>query len=430
MEVIYPKACGIDVHKSFIVAVICDSTSVKPQYLRKRFSTFNNSLIEFRNWLLANDCQNVCMESTGKYYVPVYNALEGHISNVVVANPKWVACIKGEKDDNKDAKWIADLFKLGIVRGSFIPNKDIRILRELTRYLYKLTNMRTSEKNRFTNALTVGNCKLDMVFSDIFGKTSSAIIDTILSQNEYNDEDILKNIDKHCKSSNEDILNSINGISWKTAQKQRMSVIQEHIDYLDKSIKTIREIIDSIITPYESAINLLCSIPGIKRNSAITIISEIGTDMTQFYSHYRLASWAGLAPGCNESAGKKKSVKISRAGVYLKPALVEVAHCSIKDKSNDYYAKKFNLISKRRGKKRAYIAIARKILVAIYHMLSTGELFNPSDATKVETTDKDKIKFTKNNFMQSTKQLLSLGLTVDDLQTFITSKTSDLTPVI
>ena len=154
------------------------------------------------------------------------------------------------------------------------------------------------------------------------------------------------------------------------------------------------------------------------------------TQISQFSSHYRLAAWAGLAPGCNESAGKKKSVKISRAGVYLKPALVEVAHCSIKDKSNDYYAKKFNLISKRRGKKRAYIAIARKILVAIYHMLSTGELFNPSDASKVETTDKDKIKFTKNNFIQSTKQLISLGLTIDDLQTLIQSKISESTPVI
>jgi transposase len=204
----------------------------------------------------------------------------------------------------------------------------------------------------------------------------------------------------YSKSSNEDILNSISGTSWETSQKQRMNVIQEHIDYLDKSIQTVKEIINSIIAPYESAINLLCSIPDIKRNSAITIISEIGTDMSQFSSHYRLASWAGLAPGCNESAGKKKSVKISRAGVYLKPALVEVAHCAVTDKSNDYYGKKFNLISKRRGKKRAYIAIARKILVAIYHMLSTGELFNPSDASKVETLDKDKIKFT----------LIALGL--------------------
>ena len=348
MEVIYKKACGIDVHKSFIVAVICDSTSIEPKYLRKRFSTFNNSLTQFRNWLLENDCQNVCMESTGKYYVPVYNALEGYISNVVVANPKWVKCIKGEKDDNKDAKWIADLFKLGIVRHSFIPTKDIRVLRELTRYLYKLTNMRSSEKNRFTNALTVGNCKLDMVFSDIFGKSSSAIINTILSPNEFDDKDILDNVDGRCKSSHEDILNAVNGISFVDAQKQRMAVIQKHIDYLNKSIAEIRKIIDVLIKPYENYINFLCTIPGIDRKSAITIISEIGTDMSQFSSHYRLASWAGLAPGCNESAGKKKSVKISRAGVYLKPALVEVAHCAVKDKDNPYYANKFNVLSKRR----------------------------------------------------------------------------------
>ena len=429
MEVIYKKACGVDVHKSFIVAVICDSNSIEPKYLRKRFSTFNNSLIEFRNWLLENGCQNVCMESTGKYYVPVYNALEGHISNVVVANPKWVKCIKGEKDDNKDAKWIADLFKLGIVRHSFIPTKDIRVLRELTRYLYKLTNMRSSEKNRFTNALTVGNCKLDMVFSDIFGKSSSAIINTILSQNTFEDKDILDNIDGRCKSSHEDILNAVNGISFVDAQKQRMVVIQEHLDYLDKSIKKIREIIDILIKPYEGYINFLCTIPGVDRKSAITIISEIGTDMSQFSSHYRLASWAGLAPGCNESAGKKKSVKISRAGVYLKPALVEVAHAAVTDKNCTYYANKYNVLSKRRGKKRAIIAIARKILVAIYHMLLTGEVFNPCDLASVETSDKDRVKYTKNNFLQSTKQLFSLGLTQDEIVQLISSQNFNLTPI-
>ena len=429
MEVIYKKVCGVDVHKTFIVAVICDSSSVKPQYLRKRFSTFNNSLIEFRNWLLANDCHNVCMESTGKYYVPVYNALEGYISNVVVANPKWVKCVKNEKDDNKDAKWIADLFKLGIVRQSFIPAKDIRVLRELTRYLYKLTNMRTSEKNRFTNALTVGNCKLDMVFSDIFGKSSSAIINTIISQDTFNNEDILKNVHGHCKASSEDILNAISGISWVDAQKQRMLAIQEHINYLNKEIESIRKIIDVLVKPYESYINFLCTIPGVDRKSAITIIAEIGTDMSQFSSHYRLAAWAGLAPGCNESAGKKKSVKISRAGVYLKPALVEVAHCAVADKECTYYANKYNILAKRRGKKRAIIAIARKILVAIYHMLSTGETFNPSDLAKVETSDTEKIKYTKNNFLQSTKQLFSLGLSQDEIILLINSQNSTLTPI-
>ena len=419
MEVIYSKACGVDVHKTFIVAVICDSTTITPKYLRKRFSTYNNSLIEFRNWLIENDCQNVCMESTGKYYIPVYNALEGYISNVVVANPKWVKCIKGEKDDNKDAKWIADLFKLGIVRSSFIPAKDFRVLRELTRYLYKLTCMRTSEKNRFTNALTVGNCKLDMVFSDIFGKSSQSIIDIIMNNDNFSDTDIINCLKKNCKSSHEDILSSVNGINFSIEQKLRINIIKEHINYLDKSIETLRNIIDELIVPYEDYVTLLCTIPGIDRNSAIIILSEIGTDMTQFSSHHRLASWAGLAPGCNESAGKKKSVRISRAGVYLKPCLVEVAHSAIKDKTNTYYAEKYNKISKRRGKKRTIIAIARKILVAIYHMISTGEVWNPTDLASVETSAKDKIKYTKNNFKQSVKQLISLGLTSEELQNII-----------
>jgi len=419
MEVIYSKACGIDVHKTFIVAVICDSTSDKPKYTKKRFSTFNKDLVQFREWLIANNCQNVCMESTGKYYIPVYNALEGYISNVVVANPKWVAVIKGEKDDNKDAKWIADLFKMGIVRSSFIPSKDFRILRELTRYIYKLTCIRSSEKNRYQNALTVGNCKIDMTFSDIFGKSSSSILDIILNNDSFSDEDIIKCISKKCKSSYDDILASISGITFSTEQKLRINIFKEHIDYLTNQINTLRDIVNELIKPYENYIELLMTIPGIDRNSAIIIISEIGTDMSQFKSHYRLASWAGLAPGCNESAGKKKSVKISRAGVYLKPCLVEVAHCAVKDKTNTYYSNKFEHISKRRGKKRTLIAIARKILVSIYHMLSTGEVWNPTDLASNETNDKDRLKYTKNNFKQSLKQLLSLGLTTDDINTLI-----------
>ena len=426
MEVIYPKACGVDVHKSFIVAVICDSTSITPKYSRKRFSTYNNSLIEFKNWLIENDCQNVCMESTGKYYVPVYNALEDFISNVVVANPKWVKAIKGEKDDNKDAKWIADLFKMGLVRSSYIPSKDFRILREFTRYRYKLTNTKSSEKNRFTNALTVGNCKLDMVFSDIFGKSSQSIVDIILNNDDFSDEDIINCISKKCKSSNEDILSAVSGIQLTKEQKLRINIVKDHIDYINNQINKLDKIIDSLVEPYEDYISLLCTIPGIDRNSAISILSEISNDMSQFKSHYRLTSWAGLTPGCNESAGKKKSVKISRAGVYLKPYLVEVAHNAVKDKTNPYYAKKFEKISKRRGKKRAYIAIARKILVAIYHMFSTGEVWNPVDLASIETPVEDRIKYTKNNFNQSLKQLLSLGLTSEELINLINQNANKL----
>ena len=426
MEVIYSKACGVDVHKTFIVAVICDSTSITPKYLRKRFSTFNNDLLRFKDWLIDNDCNNVCMESTGKYYIPVYNALEGFISNVVVANPKWVKAIKGEKDDNKDAKWIADLFKMGLVRSSYIPSKDFRILREFTRYRYKLTNTKSSEKNRFTNALTVSNCKLDMVFTDIFGKSSQSIIDIILNNDSFSDEDIISCVSKKCKSSHEDILSSVSGIQLSYEQKLRINIVKDHIDYLIKQINNLNDIIDNLIKPYESYIDLLCTIPGIDRNSAIGILSEISNDISQFNSHYQLASWAGLAPGCNESAGKKKSVKISRAGIYLKPYLVEIAHNAVKDKSNTYYAKKFEKISKRRGKKRAYIAIARKILVSIYHMFQTGEVWNPTDLASIETPIEDRIKYTKNNFNQSFKQLLSLGLTSEELINLINQNANQL----
>ena len=254
-----------------------------------------------------------------------------------------------------------------------------------------------------------------MVFSDIFGKSSQSIIDIIMNNDNFSDEDIIGCLQKNCKSSYEDILSSVNGLSYTNEHKLRIKIIKEHINYLTNQINSLREIVNILIAPYEDYITLLCTIPGVDRNSAITILSEISTDMSQFSNHYRLSSWAGLAPGCNESAGKKKSVKISRAGVYLKPCLVEVAHCAVKDKINSYYANKFNKISKRRGKKRAYIAIARKILVAIYHMLLTGEVWNPADLASNETSDKDRIKYTKNNFKQSLKQLLSLGLTSSEL---------------
>ena len=425
MEIVYPRACGVDVHKSFIIAVICISESVKPRYIKKRFSTFNNQLIQFRQWLIDNNCQNVCMESTGKYYVPVYNALEDHISNVVVANPKWVKAIKGEKDDNKDAKWIADLFKFGIVRSSYIPEKNIRILREFTRYQFKLVNIRSSEKNRFQNALTVGNCKIDLVFSDVFGKSASSIVDTILSDEPYTSEDILSKVHGRCKSSDEDILSAVEGTDLNHYQKSRIRIVQKHMEYVDSLLDEIQHHINIMVSAYENYIQLLMTIPGVSRKSAIIIISELGIDVSQWSSHRKLAAWAGLAPGCNESAGKKKSVKISKAGVYIKPCLVQVAHAAVKDKNCDYYADKFSRISKRRGKKRAIIAIARKILVAIYHILKTGEVFNPSDMADVETTKQQRIEYIKNNLRNAFNQLSRTGLSDEEILQFIIKKSSN-----
>ena len=412
MKVVYQTCCGVDVHKSFLVATIIKTTSgVQPSYQKKRFPTFNNSILEFKQWLLDNSCRDVCMESTGKYWVPVFNLLEDELS-VTIANPKWVKAVKGNKDDTKDSKWIGDLFRLGLVPGSYIPCRPIRILREFTRYRYKLTSCRSSEKNRFQNALTVCNVALDSVVSDIFGKSATSVIDYLLQQsdNSINHEEISSRLLRSLKKKSESVIESIEGYQMTESQKYRMRLFHAHMDYITSTISDIDSMIDSLVEPYENAVQLLCTIPGVDRNSAITIISEIGTDMTQFSNSKRLCCWAGLTPGNNESAGKKKSVRITRAGVYLKPALVQVAHAAVKSNKSPYYKAKYERIMKRRGKKRAIIAVARMILTAIYHMLSTGESWNPTDLYKIDMPEPLKNKQKEKAVKQAMKLLIAEGL--------------------
>ena len=417
MKVVYQTCCGIDVHKSFLVATIIKTTSgVQPSYQKKRFSTFNNSILEFKKWLLDNSCRDVCMESTGKYWIPVFNLLEDEL-NVTIANPKWVKAVKGNKDDTKDSKWIGDLFRLGLVPGSYIPCKPIRILREFTRYRYKLTSCKSSEKNRFQNALTVCNVALDSVVSDIFGKSATSVIDYLLKQsdNSINHEEISSRLLRSLKKKSESVIESIEGYQMTDAQKYRMRLVHAHIDYITSTISDIDSMIDSLVEPYENAVQLLCTIPGIDRSSAITILSEIGTDMTQFSNSKRLCCWAGLTPGNNESAGKKKSVRITRAGVYLKPALVQVAHAAVKSNKSPYYKAKYERIMKRRGKKRAIIAVARMILTAVYHMLSTGEAWNPTDLYKIDMPKPLKNKQKEKAVKQAMKLLIAEGIIKEPL---------------
>ena len=413
MKVIYPICCGIDVHKTFLVGTIISTTDgVQPHYQKKRFSTYNSDLHRFADWLHSNNCLDVCMESTGKYWVPVFNILEQRGIRVTIANPKWVKAVKGNKDDTKDSKWIGDLFRLGLVPGSFIPTKDIRILREFTRYRYKLTSMKSSEKNRFQNAFTVCNVALDSVVSDMFGKSATAITDYLISEDTFNPEYCVSLLQRSLKKKSDSVLESIEGYSITQEQKFRMRIVRSHLNYIENLISKIDSEIDFMVAKHESLISLLCTIPGVDRNSAITIISEIGNDMSQFGSSKRLCCWAGLTPGNNESAGKKKSVRITRAGVYLKPALVQVAHAAVKATDNSYYRLKYEQISKRRGKKRAIIAIARMILTAIFQMMTTGEVWNPTDLFKVDMPEILKEKQLSKAVKQATKFLEKQGLTV------------------
>ena len=405
-----PICCGVDVHKKFLVATILTGDYLIPQCKQKHFGTSFRNLLAFKQWLLDNNCKDVCMESTGKYWVPVWNVLEG-IGNVVIANPKWVSAVKGNKDDKKDSKWIGNLFRMGLVPSSYIPGKDIRILREFTRYRSKLVSMRSSEKNRYQNAFTVCNLTLDAVVSDMFGKSAMDIENYLLDTDTVDPEHCVSLLRNKLKKKSNEIIESVEGFNMTPEQKERVRIIQGHFADIEKRINQIDEIISRLTAEYEGTISLLCTIPGIDRRLAITIISEIGTDMSEFGSSRRLCSWAGLVPGNNQSAGKKKSVKITRAGVYLKPALVEAAHAAVKaTEKNPYFRIKYEKIMKRRGKKRAVIAIARMILTAIYAMISTGEVFNPSDLQQFDLPEELQKKRTIAEAKDAVKLLVSLGL--------------------
>ena len=408
-----PICCGVDVHKKFLVATILTGDYLIPQCKQKHFGTSFRNLLAFKQWLLDNNCKDVCMESTGKYWVPVWNVLEG-IVNVVIANPKWVSAVKGNKDDKKDSKWIGNLFRMGLVPSSYIPGKDIRILREFTRYRSKLVSMRASEKNRYQNAFTVCNLTLDAVVSDMFGKSAMAIENYLLDTDVVDPEFCVSLLQKKLKKKSAEIIEAVEGFNMTQEQKERVRIIQGHFADIDKRISQIDEIIGRLTAEYEGTISLLCTIPGIDRRLAITIISEIGTDMSEFGSSRRLCSWAGLVPGNNQSAGKKKSVRITRAGVYLKPALVEAAHAAVKaTEKSPYFRIKYEKIMKRRGKKRAIIAIARMILTSIYAMVSTGEVFNPSDLLKYDMPEELLKKRTLAEAKDAVKLLVSLGLVAE-----------------
>ena len=408
-----PVCCGVDVHKKFLVATILTGDYLIPQCKQKHFGTSFRNLLAFKQWLLDNNCKDVCMESTGKYWVPVWNILEG-VVNVVIANPKWVSAVKGNKDDKKDSKWIGNLFRMGLVPSSYIPGKDIRILREFTRYRSKLVSMRASEKNRYQNAFTVCNLTLDAVVSDMFGKSAMAIENYLLDTDVVDPEFCVSLLQKKLKKKSAEIIEAVEGFNMTQEQKERVRIIQGHFADIDKRISQIDEIIGRLTAEYEGTISLLCTIPGIDRRLAITIISEIGTDMSEFGSSRRLCSWAGLVPGNNQSAGKKKSVRITRAGVYLKPALVEAAHAAVKaTEKSPYFRIKYEKIMKRRGKKRAIIAIARMILTSIYAMVSTGEVFNPSDLLKYDMPEELLKKRTLAEAKDAVKLLVSLGLVAE-----------------
>ena len=375
VEIVYPTCCGIDVHKNFLVACIARTDERgHTTHLMKRFSTNTGDLRRLADWLATHNCKDVCMESTGKYWIPVFNILE-KTCNVCLTHPKYVKAIKGKKTDKKDAKWISELFKCDLVRSSYIPPFDIRQLRDLCRYHAKLTYMVSSEKNRSQNCLTTCNFKLDAVFSDVFGKSASRILDNLITLGHSN-FDIAPLLHRRCKASVEDIQAALDG-EFSFAQSEKLKIIRKHMENLENLKDTLETLIYKLAEKYQSEITLLLTVPGIASPlTAIRIIAEIGNDMSVFETAKKLCSWAGVTPQNNESAGKKKTTRISRAGAYLKPLLVQIALAVSHSAKHPEIKDKYQALKKRRGHKKAVIAIARRLLTAIWHMLSKGEFYN------------------------------------------------------
>lgn len=375
MEKIYDKCCGIDVHKKLIVACFkCGSR----QEIRE-FGATTRELLEMADWLKEGGCMMAAMESTASYWKPLYNILEVCDLDAMVVNARHMKAVPGRKTDVKDAEWIADLLQHGLLQASYIPDRDQRELRELVRYRKSLVGERNRELNRLQKMLEGANIKISGTITDINGKSARNILEYVLTGREIGpaEYDLLyekKIIAHNLKATKEQIIDDLNGV-MSDLQRKMMRILLDHLDGLNRHIRELDNSIDQFMKPEEKqAAAAIQEIPGIGETSAQAIISVIGTDMGRFPTDGHIAAWAGLCPGNNESARRRRSGKTRKGNALLRETLVVCAHSAVKDKST-YFSAQFARISAHRGKKRAYVAVAHSMLIAIYHIIKDGVVF-------------------------------------------------------
>ncbi len=390
MEILYDKCCGVDVHKKLIVA--CFKRGRKKEV--REYGASTRELLELADWLKDGGCEMVAMESTASYWKPLYNILESCDLNAMVVNASHMKAVPGRKTDVNDAEWIADLLQHGLLRPSFIPDKDQRELRELVKYRKSLVGELNRELNRLQKMLEGANIKISGTITDINGKSARQILEHIISGKKLDsaayDEMYDKKIIAHnLKASKEQILDDLNGV-MSPLQRKMMRVVLNHIDELNAHVRELDDDIDNFMKPEEKkASDAIQSVPGISNISAQAIVSVIGTDMERFPTDAHIASWAALCPGANESAGKRKSGKTRKGNTLLRTTLVNCAHSAVKNKKSYFYAQ-FKRISTHRGKKRAYVAVAHSMLIAIYHILKDGVVFEDLGAEYYNQFNKER----------------------------------------
>lgn len=376
MEVLYERCCGLDVHKKTVVACV-----ITPQVKEIRtFSTMTEGLLQLADWLKDLQVSHVAMESTGPYWKPIYNLLESEFQ-LTLANTYHIKIVPGRKTDVKDAEWIADLLRHGLIKGSFVPNRGQRELRELLRYRRSLIQERSREVNRIQKVLEGANIKLGDVASDILGASGRAMLQAISRGEE--DPEILADLAKgRLRDKHPQLVKALQGLVGPH-QRMIIKVQIEHLDFLDEQLSKIDREVSERMVDSGNAVKLVDSIPGISMRTAQDILAEIGTEMEQFPSANHLASWAGVCPGNNRSAGKRKSGRTRRGNRWLRSALVVAARCAVRC-TGTYLNAQYHRLAARRGDKRAVMAVAHSILVDIYHMLRSGTLYNDLGADYFE----------------------------------------------
>lgn len=390
MDKVYDICCGIDVHKKLIVACLRKGN----RHELREFGATTRELLTLADWLKENDCKMVAMESTASYWKPLYNILESSDLNAMVVNAQHMKAVPGRKTDVKDAEWIADLLQHGLLKASYIPDKDQRELRELVRYRKSLVSERGRELNRLQKMLEGANIKLSGTVRDINGKSARNILEYLITgkvfdEAKYDEMYQNKTIAHNLKASKDEIIDDLNGV-MSELQRKMMRILLDHLDELNAHINELDDDIDNFMKPEEKkASRAIQEIPGIANTSAQAIISVIGTDMERFPTDKHISSWSGLCPGDNESAKKRKSGKTRKGNSLLRSTMIVCAHSAVRHKESYFYAQ-FKRISAHRGKKRAYVAVAHSMLIAIYHILKDGVTFKDLGADYYNQFNKER----------------------------------------
>jgi transposase len=370
MDILYPRCAGLDVHKKTVVACcITRDGAGKPQQETRTFATMTRDLLLLLDWLEERQVTHVAMESTGEFWKPIYNILEGHFELLVV-NARHIKNVPGRKTDVKDAEWIAQLLQVGLLPASFVPAAGQREMRDLTRHRSTFIRERATLVNRVQKVLEGANIKLACVASDVLGVSGRAILEALVAGE--TDPAVLAQLSRgRLRDKRAALEQALLG----RVQEVHRFVLGEllcQIESLEESIARFDEEIAKVMLPFAEAVELLDTIPGVAQTTAQVILSEVGTDMARFPSARHLAAWAGVAPGNHESGGKRLSGRVRQSNQSLRRVLVQAAHAAARTRGT-YLSSLFHRLAGRRGKKRALLAVAHSILVSAYHMLLRKE---------------------------------------------------------